>query len=163
MKIFLKLKHWQIFLIWIFGAVQLQIFIRTNYWFISYIIYIALFFGWIFSIGYVLNENKTELRRKLKVWGIISLLSTIPFGINAHQILSDSIERLNGLLVFSSGIIGIISIIKVSIISAKSLKEKEKGKNVQFSEYLLYLFLVLYMIIGLWILQPRLNKIVNEN
>ena len=58
MKIFLKLKHWQMFLVWIFGSIQMQVFIKTDIWYISSIIYFVLIFGWIYSIGKVLNKKK---------------------------------------------------------------------------------------------------------
>ena len=162
MNIFLKLKHWQIFLIWILGIIQLNLFMNTEFWFVGLGIYFGLLFGWIYSIGKVLNENNTKVIKKLNIWSIVSLISIIPMGINFHNMLSESYERLNPLILIVSGIIGFVSTINVGIISAKSLKEKEKEAELTFGNYALEFFLILYMIIGVWILQPRLNKIMSK-
>ena len=162
MKIFLKLKHWQVFLIWIFGVIQLTILMKTDFWFVGFGIYFCLLFGWIYSIGKILNENNADIIKKLNIWSIIYLISTIPMGIRFHNMLSQSYERLNILILIISGIVGLVSIINVGIISAKSLKEKEKQEKLTFGNYALEFFLVLYMIIGVWILQPRLNKLINS-
>jgi len=162
MNIFLKLKHWQIFLIWILGIIQMVVFMNTEFWFVGLGIYFGLLFGWIYSIGKVLNENNAEIIKKLNVWSIIYLISIIPMGIRFHNMLSESYERLNPLIFIVSGIIGLVSIINIGIISAKSLKEKEKEGELTFGNYALEFFLILYMIIGVWILQPRLNKIMTE-
>jgi hypothetical protein len=162
MNIFLKLKHWQIFLIWIFGAIQLSFFIKTDFWFISFGIYIVLLFGWIYSIGKVLNAKNSELIKKLNIWSIIYIISVIPFGIHYHNMSLHSYEKGNNLLSIVGGILGIVSIIKVGIISATSLKKKEKKECSTFGTYALEFFLILYLIVGVWILQPKLNKIIAE-
>ena len=162
MKIFLKLKHWQIFLIWIFGVIQLAVFMKTDFWYVAFGIYFCLLFGWIYSIGKVLNENNSEIIKKLNIWSIIYLISIIPLGIRFHNMLSQSYERLNILIFIVSGIIGLVSIINIGIISAKSIKETEKQEKLNFGNYALEFFIVLYMIIGVWILQPRLNKLINS-
>ena len=159
MKLFLKLKHWQIFLIWIFGVIQFLLFMNTNFWYLSFGFYIILLFGWIYSIGKFLNKNNAELTKKLNIWSIIYLISIIPMGIRFHNMVSESHESLNALIFIVSGIVSLISIINVAIISAKSFKEKETQEKLTFGNYALEFFLVLYMIIGIWILQPRLNKI----
>lgn len=162
MNIFLKLKHWQIFFIWIFGVIQLVVFMNTDFWFLGLGIYFGLLFGWIYSIGRVLNENNTEIIKKLNIWSIIYLISFIPWGIYAHNMLSVSYDRLNPLILIVSGIIGLISIVNIGIIAAKSMKEKEKEKKeeLSFENYALEFFLIIYMIIGVWVLQPRLNKLM---
>ena len=162
MNIFLKLKHWQVFLIWILGVIQFAVFMKTDFWVVSFGIYFGLLFGWIYSIGKVLNENNVELTKKLNIWAILYLISAIPFGIRFHNMSSDSYEQLNILIIFASGIVGLVSIINIVLISAKSLKEREKQKELKFADYFLEFFLIIYMIIGVWILQPRLNKIMKE-
>jgi len=162
MKIFLKIKHWQMFLIWIFGSIQMQMFMKTDFWFISFAIYAGLIFGWIYSIGKILNENNTELTKKLNIWSVAYLIAMIPFAINFHDMMLQSYERINTLIIIVGGIIGLVSIINIGIISAKSIREKENKENLTFGNYALEFFLILYMIIGVWILQPRLNKIMNE-
>jgi len=160
MNILLKLKSWQIFLIWIFGAIQMQIFMNTDFWYISMGIYLGLIFGWIYSIGRVLNRHIAKQIKKLNIWSIIYLVSMMPMVIRFHDFVSRSGERFHILILIVSGIIGFVSLINIGIISAKALKEKENGLKLKFTEYLLEFFLILYFIIGVWFIQPRLNKII---
>ena len=160
MKIFLKLKHWKMFLIWILGSIQMNIFMKTQIWFISFIVYFGLIFGWIYSIGKVLNEKNAEILKKLNIWSIAYIISIIPFVINFHNLEIGYFEEMNQLVSIPAGIMAFISIVNVVLISAKSLKQKEENKELTFSNYAKEFFLIIYMVIGIWILQPKLNKIV---
>ena len=162
MSIFLKLKHWQIFLVWILGIIQLVVFMNTELWFLGLAIYLGLLFGWIYSIGRVLNENNVDTKRKLNIWSILYLISLIPFGIHFHNMFSGSYERLPPLILIIGGGISLVSIVNIGIIGAKSLKEKESNGELTFGNYAPEFFLIVYMIIGVWIIQPRLNKIIRE-
>ena len=162
MKIFLKLKHWKMFLIWVLGSIQMQIFMKTEIWFISFIIYFGLIFGWIYSIGKVLNEKNAEILKRLNIWSIIYLISIIPFILNFHNLEMGNFEEMNKLISIPAGIIAFISILNVVLISSKSLKQTEKHKELTFSNYAKEFFLILYLVIGIWILQPKLNEILKE-
>ena len=150
------------FLIWLFGSLQMQMFIKTDFWFISFAIYVGLIFGWIYSIGKVLNEDNSELIKKLNIWSVAYLIAIIPFAINFHDMLTQSYERINTLILVSGAILGLISMVKVVLISSKSLKETEGEGNLTFGNFAIEFFLILYMIIGVWILQPKLNKLTNR-
>ncbi len=162
MKIFLKLKHWKMFLIWILGSIQMQIFMKSDIWIISFIIYFGLIFGWMYSIGKVLNEKNAEILKMLNIWSVIYIISMIPFVINFHNMEIGNYGEMNKLISVPAGIIAIISIVKVVLISSKSLKQKEENKELTFSNYAKEFFLILYMIVGIWVLQPKLNKIVEK-
>ena len=128
MIIFLKIKHWQMFVVWLFGSIQMQMFMKTDFWFISFAIYVGLIFGWIYSIGKVLNEDNSELIKKLNIWSVAYLIAMIPFAINFHDMLTQSYERINTLILVAGGILGLVSMIKVVLISSKSLKETDVWK-----------------------------------
>ena len=150
------------FVVWLFGSIQMQMFMKTDFWFISFAIYVGLIFGWIYSIGKVLNEDNSELIKKLNIWSVAYLIAMIPFAINFHDMLTQSYERINTLILVAGGILGLVSMIKVVLISSKSLKETEGKGNLTFGNFTLEFFLILYMIIGVWILQPKLNKLTNR-
>ena len=162
MTIFFKLKHWQLFLVWILGIIQLVVFMNTELWFLGFAIYLGLLFGWMYSIGKVLNENNVNAKRKLNIWSILYLISTVPFGIHFHNMFSGSYERPHPVIFIICGIAGLVSIINIGIIAAKSLKENESEGELTFGNYAPEFFLIVYMIIGVWIIQPRLNKIIRE-
>ena len=71
-------------------------------------------------------------------------------------------EEMNKLISIPAGIIAFISILNVILISSKSLKQTEKHKELTFSNYAKEFFLILYLVIGIWILQPKLNEILKE-
>ena len=48
------------------------------------------------------------------------------------------------------------------IFAAKNLKSVELEREAKISEYLGDFFLVWFFPIGIWILQPRIHKLINE-
>ena len=162
MNIFLKLKHWQVFLIWILGSIQLSIFMKTNFWFISYAIYFGPFFLWIYSIGRILNKNYPELIRRMNIWWVLYSLSVITFAINHRYMVTKSFEIIDSWIIALTGIIGLIAITKIAIYSAKSIKRAELNKEHKTADLVSEICLIYFFVIGIWILQPRLNKIMTE-
>ncbi len=162
MKMFLNLKHWQIFSLWILGTIQAVFLMHSFLWPISFAIFFMLVFGWVYSIGKVLNEKNRTITRKLNIWSVILLISFIPYWMWALQMHSDAPERQNGIIVFTSLVLSSIANINIAIIAAKSIKEKEKQHSQNFSDYFIEFILILYLFIGVWALQNRLNKLVKE-
>ncbi|WP_282032686.1 hypothetical protein [Winogradskyella eximia] len=162
MNIFLKLKHWQIFLIWIIGTIQMSIFIKSDLWFLSFGLYIGLFLGWIYSIGKVLNKN-VELNNRMKIWWILYLISLIPFAVNTRDMLTQSYDRIDSWIIAIAGIIGLVAITKIVIFSAKALKKAETKTEHKTTDLILEIFFIFLFTIGIWVLQPRLNKLISEN
>jgi hypothetical protein len=160
MKIFLKLKHWQLFLIWILGAIQLSIFMKSDFWFISFGIYFGLFFLWIYSIGKILNKNNPGLIKLMNIWWILYSLSLIPFALDFRNMITKSYDGIDSWIIALTGIIGFIAITKIVIYSAKTMKKAELHKDHKTKDLVLEIFLIWFFIIGIWILQPRLNKIM---
>ena len=54
------------------------------------------------------------------------------------------------------------SIIYIFYSVPKLIKSTELKRNVMFKECILETFLLLMFPIGIWIIQPRINKIFNE-
>ena len=162
MKIFLRLKHWQLFLIWILAAIQLSLFIKSDFWFISFGIYFLLFLLWIYSIGKVLNKNNPELIKRMNFWWILYSLSLIPLAINYRDSIMRTYDRIDTWIIILSLFIGFIAIAKIIIYSAKTIKRVELSKEYETADLVAEIFLIYFFIIGIWILQPRLNKIIAE-
>lgn len=161
MSLFLKFKHWQIFLIWMFAAIQMSFFIKTDFWFISFSLYIALTSGWIYSIGKILNKNE-ELNRKVKIWWIVFFISAFPFGLDLHEKHTSSHGLLDSWIMVVSGIVGLIAISKIVVFSARSLKQAQSKKEFNQKEIMFEIFSIYFFIIGVWVLQPRLNKLMQN-
>ncbi len=137
------------------------IFIKSDLWFLSFGLYIGLFLGWIYSIGKVLNKN-VELNNEMKIWWILYLTSLIPFGLNVRDMLTQSYDRIDSWIIALAGIIGLVAITKIVIFSAKTLKRAESKTEHKTTDLILEIFLIYLFTIGIWILQPRLNKLMNE-
>lgn len=161
MEIFLKLKHWQLFLIWLLGGIQLLFFIKSPFGYISIAIYFGLFYFWIYSIGKILNKNNSETIKQMNIWWIIFAFSFVPIIIDYRNAIIQSYNQINTWIIVVSGIIGFFSITKIVICTAKTLKRAESNKNYRTIDLLPEIFLIYFFIIGVWSIQPRINKIIN--
>ncbi|HBZ68109.1 MAG TPA: hypothetical protein DEO70_14845 [Bacteroidales bacterium] len=163
MKIFLKLKHWQLFLIWIFAEIIFIATSSTPIWILTTGLFGFTIIGWIYSIGKVINnlngKNRIE-NYKEDLWFILYLISVIPFGFFFRNMHSP--EPMNGFLSFSAGLVGFISMIKLVNFSAKVLNQYESKRDLKFADYSNEFFLIVFMIIGIWIIQPKMNKIIDK-
>lgn len=163
MRKILELKNWQLFLIWIIGITQFMVFIQTDYWLISIEIYALMFIGWVYAIALYFNENNKKVKLKVNILLAIYLICIIPIGYKVKSIMLGAFPVEFSGLILLSGLGGsFISSIMLISISAKSLKEQEVGQEMELKDYLIELILFLYFIIGVWILQPRINKLVKN-
>ena len=160
MKLFLKFKHWQLFLIWILSGILFVATINTSIWILTFAIYDFIMVGWIYSIGKETNrlngKNKIENYNE-DLWFFLFLISLVPFAYFSH-----SLEKSNGFLIFGAILFESISAIKLVNFSAKALKQNEKKIDLKFTDYLTEFLLIIFFGIGIWIIQPRLNKIINK-
>ena len=159
MDIILKLKHWQISLIWILGTIQLLVFIKSDFWFLSIAFYIGIILSWIYSIGNVLND-KPDLQKRMNLWWILYILSLIPQALNLRSSMIQSYNLIDTWIIGSSAIIGLIAIVKILSFTAKTLKRAETNKDYKAVELIREMFLIFSTLLGVWFLQPRLNKLM---
>lgn len=179
MKQLIKLKHWQLFLLtWgIPLTINIYSFFDTSILFKAFpIILSAFFFGilsWVWSIGTGLHKKLPE-GIKLKLWPfrlcifipILYMILILLFSIN-----TEVFEGPNGygkqMGITLLPIIVIIHFVSMALLflglrfAAKTLKTIEMGRLAHFTEYSRELFLIWFSPIGIWILQPRLNKLAS--
>lgn len=133
----------------------------TQIWFLTLIIYDFAFVGWLYSIGKVTNElngkNRIENYRE-DLWFILLFISIILFG---YFFRTSRLE--NGFIMFGVMLLETISAIKLINFSAKAISQYEEKKNLKFSEYTSELILIIFMPIGIWKIQPRMNDIIEKN
>ncbi len=161
MKLFLQLKHWQILTLFILMAITCSKVMGDKFDILFIVIYVFCFIGWIYSIGKVANK----LNRKSKVenykenlWFALYFV-TLVILMDSGADFQNS-ERLNGWVRFVLVVIAMVSMIKLIVFSSKSLVQYETQKNVSFSEYFYEFIMILFFPIGVFVLQPRLNKIL---
>ena len=179
MKFLLKLKHWQLFgITWGF-PIMLNIFTFSDpgLMITSFPILMIVFalgtFGWIWAIptnihsklpeGVNLNLKRFKIlfRIPLIYIGLITGWMGIVFGGGASLMTNINPAAIAGVIVplhlLSLGII-----IWGIRFAAKTLKSIEIGRVAKFGDYAGEFFLIWFSIIGYWVLQPRLNKLVEK-
>lgn len=170
MKKLLQLKHWQLFLV-IFSSY----FIALIFWqsdigvagvtglhisVLMSVIYIVSFFMWVLGVGLFLNsipDNPHRFRGWL--YTITSFLAMLAYvGLNIQRLEAEGIVLP---LIFTMFIpmLGMFGVLYTFFHISKSLKSLEKGINVAFPAFLLEAILFFAFPIGIWFLQPRLNRI----
>jgi hypothetical protein len=180
MKPLLKLKHWQLFLLtWgIPIAMNIYSFIDPTIRFhlipVMMMIFGLTVFGWIWAIATVLHKklpatvhlNINVFRTMFSIPVIYILL--IVFWINYASLSGPGPDQGNGFglevlpLVIGIHLLSIVCILLGLRFAAKTLKSVELGRLAKFSDYAGEFLLIWFSPIGIWILQPRLNKLIHE-
>ena len=160
MKLFTKLKHWQIFFIWIILAVIVFSTMHSKLYILTLLIYLISFTGWIFLIGKFYNrinkKHKVE-NYKENFWFVLWNISLIPYSFYVFDFYhNNSINPIISILSIAGGFCGGIMTINFS---AKAYSQYEKQKDLKFLEYFWNFILIVYLIIAVWIIQPKINKI----
>lgn len=190
MKIILTAKHWQLFLVvfmlpFIFESVALPLLLKDYAVDLLIVMPVRMFilfgglFMWLLSIASQLNDMLPEglrLRpRRFKLLLITAFIYTLfvigfmglgcgfGFGTNIEMGQAPSGGMLGGviglvlpLLFLAYCVIYCFRFVSVVILSM------ELQRRVKFFDYLGVFFLLLFFPIGIWILQPRINKVVEN-
>ena len=145
---------------WIISGTFFVATIESPFWVLTFAIYYFLMIGWIYSIGKVTNK----LNGKFKIenyhedlWFVLFFIFIIPFGYFSH-----SSTPINGLIKFGAILFESIPAFKIINFSAKALGQYEQKENLKFKEYISEFFLIGFFVIGLWIIQPKMNKIIEK-
>lgn len=186
MKIFLKLKHWQLFgiyLILLHFSVSLYLgksevndtyFIKNVLGIFALLIPEIFIFNWIYSIGnYLFRKveviiSSKDLNFKYFILSLqiiifhffINLLSK--FIILLDLTFNNIYVTLHNFIIVSLSIVSILSYLYVMYFIAKSLKSLELNNEITFKDFRKEFFLLVLLPIGIWFIQPRINKIFAE-
>ena len=191
MNIFLRLKHWQLFTILIAVSLVLQIRAYDTFQItvhdtfasnrdisviiwpttIAILIYIFLFFGWLYAVGTNLyNKLPKSVPMSVKRFKLFLVIAVIYLLF---------LNPLNGYIASEKVVIGMgasnvaAAIVPVHLFSmfcmfyclyfiSKELKAVEWQRPVTFSVYTGEFFLIWFFPIGIWFIQPRINKLSEE-
>lgn len=196
-EIFLKAKHWQLFIIMfvipgiislflIFPLLETFINFRTSEpeFTVEFVLYILIFilitmspyYIWIWSVVTELHKKIPEnLYMSLKKFKVIFISPLILFSLIVlfflvfFDIESFSISELNGTLIIGLFVAYFLLIfysafcsIYVHYFIAKTIKSVLLRREAKFSEYVEEIALIYFLYIGIWLLQPKINKLVEE-
>lgn len=163
MNFILKAKHWQVFLILLLGLFLNNTLAEGNQTLtmVFAITGLLIILIWPLLIGHALYDflpKRVDLNYNLfLINGFISLLviSVITIFSVGQRMTFTGLAALPMFYVF-------YAFLHLYGFPAKELKSIEKGDEASIGEYIGYFFLIVFLPIGIWILQPKINKIVNE-
>jgi hypothetical protein len=188
MNFFLQLKHWQLFVIligipialefftigFIFSTDDfssgLQLFLRLFP--ILMLLYIGVLFGWLWSVGVFLSKKlpiDATMPNGLFKGAIIipTLYITFICWFVAKLMWGDEMSELfldeNLTVILTAHFTSMACIFYIFYYNAKALQSVELQRPALLSEYVGEFFLFWFFPVGLWFLQPRINKLLEES
>ncbi len=184
MEKFLKAKHWQIFIVTIGLPLILEvilipiIIIGNNPMVIlkimpiMFVFIVGGLFGWFWAIAINLQEKLPEdLKIKVnwfKTFLLIPIIYFVIFFVLLDSVMRGAIENGTGPDPAIFGIIipfhlfAMFCIFYCLYIVSKSFKTVELQRKVTFSDFAGEFFMILFFPVGIWILQPKINKMVEK-
>ncbi|MBX0333354.1 hypothetical protein K3G39_08885 [Pontibacter sp. HSC-14F20] len=160
MKSVLELKHWQVFLTIIFFSLLSDIIPESFpilHAIFSLMTMLALLL-WPLSLGYEMHQllpPKTKLSATLFILNGFFIIATLSVSAVLGEEISYSESGFKAIPV----LYGIFALLHLFAFPAKVLKSLELNRKAHFSDYAGDFFLFLFWPIGVWVIQPRANKI----
>tara|TARA_R110002049_G_scaffold288687_1_gene471304 strand:- start:558 stop:1076 length:519 start_codon:yes stop_codon:yes gene_type:complete len=168
MKKILKFKNWQLFiLIVLTGAWTSPSPLKE----IINSIALITFLIWIYAIG-IYGQKKLEslklptLKTKLFEINIIlfPILLIVSFLLSPEQTAENTQAEFNTLtiLLIPIALYMFFAFFQTIVFACKTISMLELKREVKFSDYFVNLILILFLFIGIWILQPKITKQIAE-
>jgi hypothetical protein len=143
---------------------------------IMMIIFMGVFFGWFWSVAIGLQskipENVKMKVKKFKIFFFIPmaymLLITVFMGITMNGFMENGSEPSGGLIGSLVAVIVPLHLFSMFCIFyslyfvAKTFKTVELQREVSFSDFAGEFFLIWFYPIGIWIVQPKINKMIEK-
>jgi hypothetical protein len=140
------------------------------------ILYLGIFFGWFWSIAIGLQkkvpENVTMKIKRFKIFFFIPLIYILCLSFfivtMLNGIVQNGTEPGAGFIGLMAGIIlplhlfSVFGIFHSLYFVAKTFKIVELQKEVRFSEFAGEFFMLWFYFIGIWIIQPKINKMADN-
>ena len=156
MKLFVKIKHWQFFLV----IVLLQYFVKVGITGVQIgAIYWIIFSAWLYSIS-VIGQKKlssTNLHQNADYLKICCFLMPILMLIVIlSPTASATWSRIGRTFI---GLVWFFCWFYSAYFTAKTVKTLKKQSIPKFKEYVLLILGFIVWPIGMWFIQPKVNKI----
>jgi hypothetical protein len=168
MKKLLSFKHWQLFLlIFICGAWTSPSPLKE----IINGVAVVTFTLWIYAVGVYAQDRIAELGLKpmnLKLFKanviIVSAVLFIALLFSAiqgevQQTASDTFD-VKDILYTIGGLYFAFAMVQTVIFACKTIAKIEYRREVAFGDYFNNLLLMFFFFVGIWFLQPKINKLI---
>lgn len=131
------------------------------------IVFMGVLWLWFWSVATGLQskvpEGVTMKIKKFKIFFFIPLIYILFFvGIFMTVITGESSIPIIFAVIFPLHIFSMFCIFYTLYFIAKTFKTVELQREVRFSDFAGEFFLIWFYPIGIWILQPKINKMVEE-
>lgn len=163
MNLILRLKHWQVFIIIILGLSINNFTVVDNPTLTTVlrVIGIAIFFSWGLLVGhglYNLLPERVDLNYNLFIINSFVWLASYVIVMvisDGEGMTFNGVAALPGFYVF-------YAFLHFLIFPARALRSIEKGRRADIGECIGDFFLIVFLPIGIWFLQPRINKVTER-
>lgn len=143
-----------------------------NFFPVTMILYIELLFGWFYALGTNLHKklpptatmNLTRFKIFLLIPVVYMLLISV-FMVGMFSNLFNGGQPNPAIFTFILPLhfFSMFCIVYCLYFNAKALKTVEWQKPVTFSDFAGEIFLIWLFPIGIWVIQPRINKLFDTN
>lgn len=172
---FLKAKHWLImlltfgvpvlFILLLIGRIKSDEMLVFESFFISFLI-LVVFFGWLYSAGVGLNRiipNEYKLKvTRFKISLSVPLLFIVVISYWLYNRVNGNPIPLNFELIFSFHLLSMFCLFYCFYFVARAIRTAEMKKKVSFTDFVGLFFLIWFFPIGIWFVQPRINRVIEE-
>jgi hypothetical protein len=176
----LTLKHWQIFALLIgipvvfqfsmFALIMMQedMTVLLAGFSVVLLFSISILFVWLYTTGKSLYQRlPKEMAMSLTRFKIALVVPAVYLAtilVSAFVFMPNTSGESNispsiFFLIVPLHLLSMVCIFYTLYFNAKALKAVEAQREIQFSEYLGEIFMFWFFPIGIWVIQPRLNKI----
>lgn len=175
MRRLLILKHWQFFLL-LFGICGIPQFLMfdtimnsanpSGYFSIIYICFLIIYGGWLYAfaenVSKLVSTGITISLKKFRISFFYVICYSVFFSFYQFQIIKSfnkSFFKLNTILILALHILAMLSLFYCIWFNAKILNTVELKKKATVKDFINDIFLICFFPLGIWIIQPRLNKL----
>ncbi|AMM50187.1 hypothetical protein TH61_01980 [Rufibacter sp. DG15C] len=161
MEVFLRAKHWQVFILGVFLHLLGTIFFTSSpsLQLLGSATGILMVFIYPFMVGYLLQDylpSRVQLKYTFFIINSFLWLGAYLVALILFEGQKKEFSGLSGLLFFYI----VFAFFYSFAFPAKAIKSIEMRSEASFGDYFYYFFLMLAFPLGIWILQPKINKIV---
>lgn len=181
----LHLKHWQLFLLLIAIPMLLQMIVVSNTFIngnsfllttalpVLMVLVMGVYFGWFYTLGNKLHQKlplaaPMNLKR-FKAFLLVPVLYITAIGLSLTLFSQSDSEWFTdnmgilALIIVPLHLFSMFCIFHSMYFIAKALKSIEWQQAVRFNDFAGEFFFLWFFPIGIWFLQPRINKIFGND
>lgn len=164
MHFILNLKHWQVFLILLVASITSNFeWVGQDFFNLAINMFgLMIYFLWYFAVGLQLTKHfppRIELGRTMFIINALVLVLSMLILITAF----DGEFSSNGFFGFVWVVYLMYAVIQFIFFPARALKSVEQQAEIGFHQYFGYFLLMLFWPVGIWWIQPKLNRIGRPN